>query len=278
MAEPTDDQHRSAQEIANRLFQVDEWLARPIPERVEVLPPGLSVHDIELHAGQFHSEAILLDTLGCDGFPAVELGHGRPVPVSLPVALPGWFDSSPAFWPGATAGDRRLLLRRYFALPRFIVKRLLDQLYELTDLVPLPRRESEQAFVECAAESLSHRIATAVGVDGEPPDGSTPTGTGGDPPHASTIISIPPTHSSPAARVNGCQFTVNTNTSGLRVFWSGAYYITSHFFGAPTTPAVGTLQSGTYIFGVDGGAYTNIQWDRTAVCSLPGQPSVHLNF
>ena len=160
---------------------------------------------------------------------------------------------------------RRLFLDRYLALLGPGVERLLDQLYELTDLVRLPRREAERAFVERAAESLSHRVATAAGADKDPPD-------------AAATISIPPTDGASAAHVAGCRFTVSTNTSGLRVFWSGAYYITRHYFGGPTTPAVGTLQSGTYVFGVDGGAYTSVQWDKAAVCSLPGQPSVHLNF
>ena len=59
---------------------------------------------------------------------------------------------------------------------------------------------------------------------------------------------------------------------------SGCRVTTGQYFGAPTTPAIGTLQSGTYVFGVDGGAYTSVQWDKTAICTLPGQPSVHLNF
>ena len=41
----------------------------------------------------------------------------------------------------------------------------------------------------------------------------------------------------------------------------------------------GAVEAGTYIFGVKGGAYSNaIQWDQQAVCTLPGTPSVHLNF
>ena len=77
----------------------------------------------------------------------------------------------------------------------------------------------------------------------------------------------------------GCNFTVSTNSTGLRVFWSGAYRVSPNYFNHPTTPTVSVLQSGTYVFGVDGGAYGNqIQWDLNAVVTLPGNPNVHLNY
>jgi hypothetical protein len=77
----------------------------------------------------------------------------------------------------------------------------------------------------------------------------------------------------------GCNFTVSSNTEGLRVFWSGAYRLSGNYFGSPTTPVTSVMQSGTYVFGVDGGAYGSaIQWDRSAVAVLPGTPSVHLNY
>lgn len=77
----------------------------------------------------------------------------------------------------------------------------------------------------------------------------------------------------------GCTFSVSSNSPGLRVFWSGGYCISPKFFGSPTSPASSTLQSGTYVFGVDGGAYgSTIQWDTSALVTLPGNPSVHLNY
>ena len=78
----------------------------------------------------------------------------------------------------------------------------------------------------------------------------------------------------------GCVFSVTANSPGLRVFWSGAYRLQSNYFGHPTSPIQGTLQSGDYVFGVDGGAYGNIiQWDRNALITLPGNTvSVHLLF
>jgi hypothetical protein len=79
--------------------------------------------------------------------------------------------------------------------------------------------------------------------------------------------------------VPGCQFTVTTNSQGLRVLWSGAYYLSANNFNHPTSPTTSVLQAGDYMFGVDGGAYGHdIHWDENAVVSLPGLPHVHLNF
>ena len=93
------------------------------------------------------------------------------------------------------------------------------------------------------------------------------------------MLNLPQFSGGPRIQVPACSFSVHTNSRGLSAYWSGAYYISSNYHGAPTTPAVGPLQAGTYIFGVKGGAYSNaIQWDQQAVCTLPGTPSVHLNF
>ena len=83
----------------------------------------------------------------------------------------------------------------------------------------------------------------------------------------------------PQISAPGCSFEVSSNSTGLRVFWSGSYFISANYFKHPTSPVFGVLQSGTYIFGVDGGDYGNeVRLDTVAVCSLPGEPSVHLNL
>ncbi len=80
------------------------------------------------------------------------------------------------------------------------------------------------------------------------------------------------------AALPGCRFTVTSNTPGLRALWSPAYGLASNAFGHPTSPVFSYLLSGTYIFGVDGGAYVNPAWDHAHV-TLPGpNTSVHLNF
>ena len=83
----------------------------------------------------------------------------------------------------------------------------------------------------------------------------------------------------PVTRVSGYQFSINTRSAGLTAHWSGVYYISPNYLGAPTTPASGVLQAGTYVFGVSGGKYgASVQWDAKAVCSLPGNKSVYLNY
>jgi hypothetical protein len=94
-----------------------------------------------------------------------------------------------------------------------------------------------------------------------------------------TVLNLRPLMTAPPAPVPGCHFTVSTLSNGLRVFWSGAYFISPNNFNSPTTPTTSVLQTGNYIFGVDGGAYGNtIQWDQNLVVSLPGTPYAHLNF
>jgi hypothetical protein len=79
--------------------------------------------------------------------------------------------------------------------------------------------------------------------------------------------------------VPGCDFVVSTDTGGLRVLFSGAYRLTGNNFGHPTSPVSRVLQAGDYFFGVDGGPYGHdIQWDLNAIVTLPGPPSVHLNY
>jgi hypothetical protein len=83
----------------------------------------------------------------------------------------------------------------------------------------------------------------------------------------------------PVTQVSGCQFSVNTRSAGLTAHWSGIYYISPNYLGAPTTPASGVLQGGTYVFGVSGRKYgASVQWDTNAVCSLPGNASVNLHY
>ena len=211
MPEPTDDQRRSAHEIVDRLFQIDEWLARPVPVRVEALLSGLSILDLEFHAPQFHAEIALLELLGLDS-PAMPLDDEYHVPVSLAVVSPHLFGPPLTVAPLAPLRYRRRYLDRYLSFFGPDLERILDELYERMNLVPLELREAQRVFVERASEALSHRVANAQGADEDPPD-------------TATMINIPPTAGAAATLVATCRFTVSTNTSGLRVFWSGAYYI-----------------------------------------------------
>jgi hypothetical protein len=137
------------------------------------------------------------------------------------------------------------------------------------DATMLSPAEARETFVRGASEFLAARIAGCRFFRGGRPPPDKP------PPELSMhkFIGGPPT------KVAGCLFSVHTKSPGLSAYWSGAYLISSNYHGAPTTPATGVLQAGTYVFGVNGGAYGNpIQWDLNKVCTLPGTPSVTLDY
>ena len=261
MPDPTDRVRETARSVVARLFDRDQdWHSLTPEERLERLPKDMSIEDLERHALQFRVEADVLRSLG-KGFPGFVF-DGAATPFSLSLLL---FPFAVPFAGTAIPADRRpFFVDRFFFLVEPEIDRL-DQLYELDGFARLSPDEAERTFSERAGASLALRIANAGATDD---DAGLRAG----------ALNLPPTNGAPAASATGCQFTVDTNTHGLQVFWSGAYYITPHFFGGPTTPATGMLQSGTYVFGVRGGAYTSIQWDRAAVCSLPGSPSVYLNY
>ena len=143
------------------------------------------------------------------------------------------------------------------------------QFKELSDNIVLIKLEGAlEAFRKGAIRFLATRIAGTRNLSNPPPP---------EDPSLATL-QMRQSVNGPHIGVTGCIFSVSTNTHGLRVFWSGAYYISANYFGHPTSPTTTVLQSGTYVFGVDGGAYGNVvQWDKKAICSLPGKSSVHLN-
>ena len=72
---------------------------------------------------------------------------------------------------------------------------------------------------------------------------------------------------------------VRTHGSGLRVFCSGAYFISSNprFFGAPTSPVQNPLSPGIYSFGVDGSSLASVEWDY-ATFVIPDVTVCQLRF
>jgi hypothetical protein len=225
---------------------------------------GLSIADLETHAEQFYNELNTIDYLGLN-FPAISI-DGATIPVALSEALPdnsGWV-------PGWTTVWRRFLPPGYFSEQLYNeLRRGMRRFGE--EIRWLPGREADETFVARASEFLASRIAgrRAFG-DGAslPPDGPPPIKF-----NMQKFIGGPPTH------VVGCSFSVHTCSANLSAYWSGAYLIRSNYHGAPTTPAVGPLQAGTYVFGINGGAYgTKVQWDTNKVCTLPGMNSVRLQY
>lgn len=60
----------------------------------------------------------------------------------------------------------------------------------------------------------------------------------------------------------GLKLTVQTQTHGKRVHKSPAYFFNPHlYFAAPTTPVVGWIQPGRYVFGVQGPGDPQPQFD-----------------
>lgn len=211
----------------------------------------LSIADVEADAIRFREEMELLEDAGM-GAPALLIDSNEWIPVSLsmlwgagsPFALSPYFSDVP--WPG-------------------YLHRAISDLAERAGYNTIPTQVARQTFTEKATEFLAARIAGVKDRD--------------------SLMAGPNVYLNVFRRLRGtristpgCTFTVTTNNRGLRVLWSGAYYISGNYFGHPTFPVTSVMMAGTYVFGVDGGAYgSTVQWDHSK-CMLPGRPSVHLNF
>lgn len=230
------------------------------------LPPlegPLVVSDVEVDAAAFASDLEVLAMIGA-GCPAARVEEDL-VPVALSLLI-GPVRSFLGRSPG--------LYRRWWHHP-FIVDWLHDVLrfdqpseFFNSELKTISHEHARASFSKRAVEFLATRIAAIRNRDSV-----------GARWFGGTFAVLPQRRGGPRVSTPGCNFAVSTNSPGLRVFWSGAYRISPNYFSHPTTPTVGLLQAGTYVFGVDGGAYGNVvQWDISAVTSLPGHPHTHLNF
>lgn len=147
----------------------------------------------------------------------------------------------------------------------------------LADFHTISPDEALKSFRKHAVDFLATRIAAVRNLREEKEGGEMNWG-------ADPTLNLMQTTGGREIATPGCYFRVSTRTPGLRVFWSGAYYLSPNYFNSPTSPVASILQAGRYLFGVDGGAYskscnsTCIQWDTNAVVSLPGNSSVHLNY
>jgi hypothetical protein len=231
------------------------------------LEQDLAVSDLESDANVFSGELALLEDYDID-FPAARIGD-RKVPVSLRLIV-GQSDGLFPFNRGGTKQDRYWRRHPYFyeEMYHFLRSRLRDG--RPNEFTTMSREEARTTFVERASDFLATRIVSVRGFRDNlsQRDWNSPS-----------MLTFRQMLGGAPVVTPGCHFTVSTNSSGLRVFWSGAYFVTPNNFSSPTTPTSSVLQSGTYIFGVDGGAYGNtIQWDLNLVVSLPGIPNAHLNY
>jgi hypothetical protein len=243
-----------------RATGIVEGLSENRERRLEDLEDGLSIADLQAHAEQFYDDLDLLASLGFD-FPAVRLGNKHVVPVALSEVT----RALPSSFPG------RVWRELYYR--DSLKQRLSRTMRRFGDAATWlsPPEKARETFVSRASEFLASRFAGRRMLAGEPPGEP-----GDEPPPELTMQKF---IGGPPAKVSGCLFSVHTKSPSLSAYWSGAYLISSNNFGAPTTPVKGVLQAGTYVFGVDGGAYGNVvQWDLNKVCTLPGTPSVRLQF
>ena len=250
MAEYNQDDIQYSSEIVNALMEEDQ-------PKLE-LRPSLVISDLEANSIEFKRDLDFLSAINQQVL-ALRLGDGDMVPVAL-----SYFIYPPQY------SNFRFFIRPQ-RVSAFIFE---DIIYQYENFIkslddgPFTALSSERAkdiFKQKGTEFLATRVAGLRDQD------STFDSNG-------PRLNLPPRIGQPSISTPGCIFKVSTNTTGLRVHWSGAYWIQANYFGHPTTPASSTLQSGTYIFGVDGGAYNSIQWDTRTVVKLPGNPTVHLNY
>lgn len=242
----------------------DEWRGeRPGEGQRDTAAGAVAMADVEGDVAQFRGQLDLLETFDLD-FPAHTVRHTgdwlepeEAIPMSLRMVNPdGPYDFEDVRYSGLPGEFIHRRLQRDFEVAR----------QEIDGFVTVPRRTAIDSFRTRLTSFLATRIAAGNGGDG-------PAGWPG-----AHLLRLPWRRGGAPATVPGCTFVVTTNSPGLRVFWSGAYFVTGNYFAHPTSPASSTLQAGTYVFGVDGGPYTKIAWDTAAVVTLPGSPSLHLNY
>ncbi|MBO6524232.1 MAG: hypothetical protein JJ971_10435 [Balneolaceae bacterium] len=249
MAEYSEQDYEYAQNVINRIFE-EGSIYQEYDE--------ITLFDIEENSDAFKADILFLERIN-ESCPTIEV-NGNLIPVSLSYFL-GWDFN--AFISNLSKNRIYIWDELYFHYLSFF-----KSISPSINLRFVRRDNAVQLFKEGASKFLATRVNFFRNQNGDNSGGP-----------GNKTLRIPPTKGRPPKATPGCNFKVITKTSGLRVFWSGAYRLSRNYFGSPTTPISSVLQSGTYIFGVDGGAYgSTIQWDNNAVISLPGKNSIQLNF
>jgi hypothetical protein len=254
MPEYTEREARYARDIVEKLISGDV-------SRLE-LESDIAISDVQADAVAFSWELELLKRVNAS-VPAMEI-EGEPVPVSLDFFLGLGPLLGGLFGRGSRWRDPYL--------QEWLAHRVEAALREdrLDGFTLMKREEARKTFLARVMDFLATRIAAVTRFRQ-----TGPAGFG----HPTSALSFQQILGGPRVTTPGCQFSVSTNSGGLRVFWSGAYRVSPNYFNSPTSPTSSVLQSGSFIFGVDGGAYgNNIQWDQNSVVTLPGLPYAHLNF
>lgn len=243
-----------ANQYVRRLMDADSDYRAQRDDRLDYeLPNAISVADIESEVAGFRQDTQIVERVGID-LPVMRIGDEL-VPVALSLAT--------GTYKGFLTPDSRdfLFVDGFY---RFLRERELRSDYET-----VPVGAATETFARRAARFLATRISAVRAFE-----------RGAESWRELSMLRLRRhNHGSNFVNTPGCKFDVSTNSAGLRVFWSGAYRVSPNYFGQPTSPAESVLQSGSYIFGVDGGAYSDaIHWDSNAVSTLPGAAGLHLNF
>ena len=229
------------------------------------LEQDLVIADIEVDVKIFSKDMSFLKEVDID-MPVMRVAGNELIPMSIQAFMSRTMPLSWLNW-------HLVSKDKYPSLFDLIHESLRDQISENSrpDGVELMNRTEAKYTFERRAKSF---LATRIGALKKKRDGI------GDPLWSNvSVLNIPQRQGGSPINTPGCDFTVTTNSNGLSVFWSGAYFVSPNPFNHPTSPTASVLQAGTYMFGVNGGAYgDNINWDKNSIVSLPGDPHVHLNF
>lgn len=257
MAEYSHDDAQYARHIVNQLLN-DERAVLEIGN-------DIVVYDLQKDAADFSSDLELLEDIGAD-VPAIRVAGEYLVPMSLSYFVGQQWFGYPSMLISQSRQWRRHPYIREWLYDLFLSLRRGDGSPDGNNT--MSRDEARSTFIVRATDFLATRIAAVRSFRSREQQQSHPY-----------MLNVLQKLGGGRVATPGCYFSVSSNSPGLRVFWSGAYRISSNYFSHPTTPVTSVLQAGTYVFGVDGGTYGNdIQWDDNAVVSLPGIPQIHLNY
>lgn len=260
MSEATPNDEAQAEAIVRQLSAHE-------PDVAAEIAGDTTIVDVEARMDQFDTELGILAEQGLP-VPATRLSGDVVVPVSIHLVAgvddynEPWPDQSPApeAWPSeAWSPDVRRLVDAH--IRDTIDIDLLVRRLNSGDVEVISHDTARESFIQGARRFLTTRLASAR-----------------DTGWASALLRPQAGSGSHARPTPTCTFTVDTASSGLTVYWSGAYFIAPYFFDQPTTPAANNLPAGVYVFGVNGGPGGTLRWDTNAVVALPGSSRLYLNF
>jgi hypothetical protein len=212
----TEHEEGEAREIIEQILEPDRRGYGPI-----ALREFLSVIDVQHAAAQFRADIDILELVDVR-VPTMRVGHDAAVPISLSLVI-GIQGLGPT---SERPGLLHDLFREYLVRSRSrdSGKKRGAPREPFGDIETISHEEARTTFRERAAGFLAIRIAALRQFE-----------RGWTRRFSDAPLNV--LQQTGGARVNapGCSFSVSANSAGLRVFWSGAYYIAANYFGQPTS-------------------------------------------